>query len=59
MAPLKRFVAQEADKSNLSLIQVVAGVGLSPSFFSELLSGKHSPSVRDRRFLWHYTNPPF
>jgi len=43
--PLKEFVLAEAKKKNMSLRQVAAGVGISQSYFSEILSGKRPPDV--------------
>ena len=42
---LKQFVVKEADKRNLSLRQVAAGIGVSHSNFSEMLNGKRSLDV--------------
>lgn len=42
---LKEFVMAEAKLKNMSLRQVAAGVGISPSYFSEVLNGKRPPDV--------------
>lgn len=39
---LKKFVSKEAEKRNLSLRQVAVGIGVSPSYLSEVLNGKKS-----------------
>lgn len=37
---LKAFVLSESDKRNMTLGQVATEIGVSPSYFSEILNGK-------------------
>ena len=43
--PLKEFVLAENKKRNISLRQAAVGIGISPSYISEILSGKRPPDV--------------